>query len=290
MRAFANTAKPMAMYLFVDQLTNVDFSFLDVKRGIVGETWLANVGLGGSLDPSGMICDFGAVKSAFRVWLDENLDHRLAVPTRSPALTYTLEQDYIHLQWQSDIGAITMSAPIQAVALIPVTTITPESCVDWVVESVQHCIPEQVSNIDLNFTVETIPGAYYHYTHGLKKHHGNCQRIAHGHRSSIAIWRDGERDNQLERQWAEQWRDVYLASQEDILAQDSEYYTFGYQAPQGTFKLQLPKDRCYLISTETTVENIAAHIHSVLQQNNPNSKIKVKAFEGIGKGAMIGTT
>ena len=274
------------MYLFVDQLTNVDFSFLDAKRGIVGETWLANFGLGGTLDHTGMICDFSAVKRHFRQWLDEYLDHRLAVPTLSPALSYRQEQGQIHLTWQSDQGVIEMSAPEQAVALIPVESITPESCVDWVISAVKALMPEQVTQIDCEFTTENISGSYYHYTHGLKKHHGNCQRIAHGHRSTIGIWQDGEKSPELERLWAEQWQDIYIATREDIQQETESHYQFADTAPQGQFYLALPKAVCYLVDTETTVENIAQHIYGVLKQRYSDSKIRVKAYEGFGKGAI----
>src|SRR5690625_7462263 len=77
---FPNEAR---MLLFVDHLTNVDFSFLDERRGLLGETWLANVQLKGDLDDQGMVCDFGIVKKRLRQWLDEELDHRLLVPIRS---------------------------------------------------------------------------------------------------------------------------------------------------------------------------------------------------------------
>ncbi len=274
------------MYLFVDQLTNVDFSFLDAERGMVGETWLANFGLGGSLDHTGMICDFSAVKRHFREWLDEYLDHRLAVPTLSPAVSYRQQNGQIHLTWKSAVGMIEMSAPEQAVALIPVTEITPQSCVHWVAQAVKALMPEQVSQIDLEFTTEAITGSYYHYTHGLKKHHGNCQRIAHGHRSTIGIWRNGEKSPQLEQQWADQWQDVYIATREDIQTETEQTYQFGYTAPQGDFVLTMPKAKCYLVDTETTVENIATHIYSVLKQRHTDANIKVKAYEGFGKGAI----
>ena len=51
------------MRLFVDQLTNVDFSYLCPARGLLGETWLASIQLVGSLDEQGMVCDFGTVKN-----------------------------------------------------------------------------------------------------------------------------------------------------------------------------------------------------------------------------------
>ena len=72
------------MLLFVDNLTNVDFSFLDPQRGLLGETYLANIKLLGELDEQGMVCDFGTVKKIVRHWLDTELDHRLAVPIHSP--------------------------------------------------------------------------------------------------------------------------------------------------------------------------------------------------------------
>ena len=69
------------MRLFVDNLTNVDFSYLCPVRGLLGETWLAHIELTGALDAQGMVCDFGIVKKHLRDWLDSELDHRLLIPT-----------------------------------------------------------------------------------------------------------------------------------------------------------------------------------------------------------------
>ena len=67
------------MHLFVEQLTNVDFSYLDLSRGIVGETWWASAILEGALDEQGMVCDFGTVKKVLRNWMDDEIDHRLLI-------------------------------------------------------------------------------------------------------------------------------------------------------------------------------------------------------------------
>jgi hypothetical protein len=53
------------VHLFADNLTNVDFSYLDAERGLVGKTWLASIVLEDALNEQGMVCDFGIVKKRF---------------------------------------------------------------------------------------------------------------------------------------------------------------------------------------------------------------------------------
>jgi len=61
---------------------------------------------------------------------------------------------------------------------------------------------------------------------------------------------------------------------------------FEYKTDQGTFSLTLPEERVYLMESDTTVECIAEHILSVLEQEMPNARFKVRAYEGISKGAI----
>ena len=274
------------MRLFVDQLTNVDFSYLCPDRGLVGETWLANFSLEGELDSTGMICDFSAVKSRFRQWLDTYLDHRLAVPTQSPALSVKQTDEQCHIEWQSSHGRITMTAPSQAVALIPVQDITPTACANWVISEVKALMPEQVSTVELDFSTEAIAGAFYHYTHGLKKHDGNCQRIAHGHRSTIGIWVAGQKRQDLEQEWANLWQDIYIGTREDIVTQNDTLTKFAYSAQQGEFELTIPTKTVYIIDEDSTVEFIAQHICAKIKRKYCEKKVVVKAFEGFGKGAI----
>jgi len=274
------------MQLFVNQLTNVDFSYLDAARGLVGETWLASAVLDGALDQQGMVCDFGIVKKTLRNWLDDEVDHRLLVPTDSTFLQLEEQGDRIKLTWQSEQGAIHMSAPREAVALVEAETITAASVAEWCRQQLKPFFPVNVDQLTLSFEPEIIPSAFYHYSHGLKKHAGNCQRIAHGHRSRLHIWLDDQPAPDQEQRWANRWADIYIGSQEDLISETDTDMQFAYQSAQGQFSLNVPKSTCYMIDTDSTVEWIAEHIASELAQEYPNQQIRVQAFEGINKGAF----
>lgn len=275
------------MHLFVDSLTNVDFSYLHRSRGIVGETWLANAALDGALDHQGMVCDFGIVKKTLRNWLDSELDHRLLVPTNAPNLTLNERGQQVELHWRLDSGeTITVSGPAQAFALVAAESITAESTAAWSVQQLAGTFPTSVDQLSLTFTSEYIDTPYYHYSHGLKKHDGNCQRIAHGHRSRIHIELDGERSNELESMWAERWEDIYLGTREDLIRQDENTLYFAYRARQGDFALNIPTRCCELLECDTTVEQLAQYIADDLAASHPGRDVRVRAYEGIGKGAV----
>src|SRR5690606_29377166 len=111
------------MKLFVDQLTNVDFSYLHPERGLLGETWLANIALEGELDEQGMVCDFGIVKKVVRNCLDTELDHRLAIPIRAPNLILTESGDKLDIRWTLTSGeTIHCISPRSAIALVDADT------------------------------------------------------------------------------------------------------------------------------------------------------------------------
>jgi len=279
------------MKLFVKRLTVIDFSYLDTARGLLGESWLVDIELTGSLDEQGMVLDFSDVKKKTKAIIDEHFDHKLLIPIQSENLV--LEKNdfgYTTILPLNDKTRISHKGPIQAITSIESTEITPESVSKAIIEHLQSALPDNVENIKIHLYSEDIDGAQYQYSHGLKQHQGNCQRIAHGHRSRIDIYRNGEKDNDLEKNWAKQWQDIYIGSQDDLITvkevNDVEYNLFGYTSGQGDFELCIPKKRCSLMDTDSTVENIAAHIQSILQKENKNDVIEVHAFEGVDKGAI----
>lgn len=279
------------MQLFVDNLSNIDFSYLHPARGLLGETWLSHIQLDGALDAQGMVCDFSTVKKTLKNWLDSEIDHRLLVPSLSEHLILNnRDDDYIELKWRFGDSTLTCISPRQAITLVNATEITPATVAKWSMNQLKPIFPDSVTRLSLDFTLEEISSAHYQYSHGLKKHDGNCQRIAHGHRSRIGIWENGHPNPALEHDWANKWRDIYIGTREDLVRewveQGKPYFQFSYEARQGQFELIIPQENCYIMETDSTVEFIARHIAQCLKNQSPNSTFKVKAFEGLDKGAV----
>lgn len=274
--------------LFVKQLTSLDFSYLCPQRGLVGETWLVDVTLSGDLDDQGMVFDFGHVKKKIKASLDTLADHRLLVPTRSEAAKVTRHNNRLDIAFQTSHGTIQCLSPSQAILLVDSAEISPSELKRFLEHTVIQELPDNVKTVDLHLYHEPIEGAYYHYSHGLKKHLGNCQRIAHGHRSRIEVYVKDQRHSELEAQWANIWRDIYIATREDLQRtfqiDDLNYYQFSYTSDQGYFELTIPCERCYLVDTDSTIELLAQHMARELSLLK-ETPVNVIAYEGFNKGA-----
>ncbi|MGB1270706.1 MAG: 6-pyruvoyl trahydropterin synthase family protein [Endozoicomonas sp.] len=277
--------------LFVKQLTTLDFSYLNPKRGLVGETWLVDVTLTGDLDKRGMVFDFGHVKKQVKASLDTLADHRLLVPMATSETEIERNHGQLTVRFQGKSGDIVCTTPAQAMLLVDAQQITPETLKPILETELLKELPDSVEGVSLHLYPEEIGGAYYHYSHGLKKHLGDCQRIAHGHRSQIRVFVDQQRDQVLEAFWSKRWRDIYIATREDLKETfyvcQTEYYCFSYTSGQGYFELKIPSSDCYLIDTDTTVELLAEHMAAELsRKKGQDREIEVIAFEGLNKGAI----
>ncbi|MGC8119310.1 6-pyruvoyl trahydropterin synthase family protein [Marinobacter sp. VGCF2001] len=278
-------------HLFVDNLTVIDFAYLDPTRGLVGESWIADVVLGGELDEQGMVFDFSNVKRTIKRVIDERVDHRLVIPRGYEGLHWNEDSPHTFRWSLTGGGVIEHTSPDEAVVWLSSDRVLPSAVARLLESELKAVLPGNVTSIEISLREEVIQGAYYHYVHGLKKHLGNCQRIAHGHRSPIRIDRNGHRAYDLEQHWANLWQDIYVGTEEDVVRRfigndGLAYITFEYEANQGEFALTLPEHRVYMLDTDTTVELIAAHIADELKSEFAGDEVRVKAFEGVGKGAI----
>lgn len=273
--------------LFVDRITVIDAAVLDRLRGLVGVSWIVDVALEGTLDDQGMVFDFGPAKRTVKDVIDAVADHKLVVPLGAPGLTLEETGDGTRLHFTDDTGArFFHRGPEAALCRLDAPSAEPGTVAELLRERLAAAMPANVTGIELRLRDEPIEGASYCYCHGLKKHAGNCQRIAHGHRSRLEIWVDGERSPAHERRWAERWRDVYLGSRADLTVDPgASRWRFVYTADEGEFELELDAARCDLLETDSTVENIAAHIAGALKNAEPERRFLVRAYEGVDKGA-----
>lgn len=277
--------------LFVNNLTVIDFSYLHAKRGLVGNSWIVDLELSGDLDPQGMVFDFGHVKKTIKEVIDNIADHKLIAPADSEYLTSRQEKGQRQLTWHYPNGEIQLRGPQDSVLLLPGVEVSKGALTLFLSEQVQTVVPDNVREVTIRLrTEETGTAPYYHYSHGLKKHDGNCQRIAHGHRSRIEIFENGRRSRYWEKLWADRWEDIYLGTEEDLegtyYIDEVPHHRFRYQSSHGQFELLLPEDHCYLLNTDTTVEHLAEHISQQLATEAPGKHFVIRAFEGVGKGAQ----
>lgn len=288
------------MQLFVNDLTVMDFSYLCPERGMVGESWIVDVILDGDLNEESMVLDFSKVKKRLKALIDEYVDHKLLIPAEH---AYTQIQrnettDMVQVDFNRPADqSIHLNCPAEAYAFVYSDEVNMASVSQYLKDIIATHLPENVAGLELTLRTEVITTAYYHYTHGLKKHDGNCQRIAHGHRSKVLVYQDDEQSEQWQRYWADRWQDIYIGTHEDLVQSDTlllhlpkssiaQHHCFAYESSQGRFELIIPKNECDLVSTDSTVECLAQFMADEQKKLASQHDFKVLAFEGVGKGAI----
>ncbi|MFT6924729.1 MAG: 6-pyruvoyl-tetrahydropterin synthase [Psychromonas sp.] len=285
------------MKLFVRDLTVIDASYLDANRGFVGESYLVDVVLTGLLDNQSMILDFSLVKKQIKTIIDAEVDHKLLVPRSADNCTVTVDDKRTEVNFElNDSSVIQLNCPNQAYCVLDSTSVSVNVLEAYLTQVILPQLPENVQELEIKLRNENISTPFYHYTHGLKKHNGNCQRIAHGHRSKIDVFIDNKYSEQWVAEWAQRWQDIYLISAEDVIKKSElSFLAVGkngteictaYNAPQGYFELLMPIGRSETLPNDTTVESLSEFICGQIKARVGDKKVTVYAYEGVGKGAI----
>ncbi len=269
---------------------------------MVGESWIVDVILDGGLDDQSMVLDFSLVKKQLKRLIDEHVDHKLLVPAEHHCsqITHEASTDQVWVDFMRTHGrSIHLYCPAEAYAFIYAERICMQSVSQYLKDIIATHLPQNVQGLTLNLRCEEINEPYYHYTHGLKKHEGNCQRIAHGHRSRIKVYVNNEPDVDAQQYWARRWRDIYIGTREDLVDAEvlnlskearevdlSGHCLFSYESSQGLFELAIAEAECDLIDTDSTVECLAQFMADELKGVQPEKHFTVQAYEGVGKGAI----
>ena len=272
----------MSLSLFCKELTVLDYAYWNLNKGPIGDSLYVDVELFGSVDKEFVIFDFSRTKKTIKSIIDGCCDHRLLITKN---LTEEVGEDL-----QVDHMGFYYKAPRQAFCLIEGSEINMNSIQNFLEKKVFEGLPENVEQIKITLRQEIYPKgqSHFHYTHGLKLHDGNCQRLLHGHHNIVEVFQDGKKSEEMESYISQELfhANVHFVFKENIIEETQDQIHIKYKSKQGVFELKLPKKFCYIFESETTVENLAKEFYHLVKLRNPNSKnILVRAYEGINKGA-----
>ena len=276
----------MSARLFIRDLTILDYAYLDPEIGPRGDSLYVSIELEGDLDACGFLYDFGPAKKQIKALIDEQFDHSFLTPsTLGKSWQTTKGEEYFYQAPSSATHLLTHKISDLALEVEnAVTKILPPN-----VKKASVRLRE-----DPRFTSE----ANYRYTHGLRFHNGNCQRLIHGHRNTIEVWQKGNRLSDWEKKLAGHWQDAHFAAAETVtnraeldlpigkrFLQHPDLAEIAYSAPQGNFLYRFPAHRLVILSSEPSIENMTDLALTTLKEWGLTD-FEVVAYEGLNKGAL----
>ena len=281
-----------AQTLFLRDFTVLDCALLCPERGLLGESLHVSAELTGTLDEKGFIFDFGPAKKTLKRVVDDEMDHRLVVPTLSPKVRLS--------QGRLEFADLVYEAPAEAFTVLEAAAPSPEAMAAFLEKACLAALPKNVGAVKIELRAEPrfLAEANFRYTHGLRLHDGNCQRLLHGHRNPVEVWVDGTRRAADEMWLAKEWEDVHCAHVGTVKnlaeldlplgqrrASHSGAAEIEYTSPQGRFWGRVPASRVVLMNTEPSIENIARLGFRRLRERGVTGNLRVVAYEGLNKGA-----
>ncbi len=277
--------------LFLQRFTVLDFAYLAPQQGFQGESFHVSAELEGELDHQGFILDFGPAKKLLKAIVDESLDHKLVLPNHPDLVGTAKGFRFADLEYHP---------PHEAIAVVENPEVTIAALEALLQTEAVEKLPANVKSVRFFLQQE---GRFFHepnfrYTHGLRLHEGNCQRLIHGHRNPIEVWLAGERQTKLEEFLALEWAGVHFAHAATVLnlsdldmtvgrrqEKNPQQAELGYESPQGEFWARFPASKLVVLEQEPSIENIARLGWQRLIAEGAPKEICVVAYEGINKGS-----
>lgn len=297
----------MKISLFYKNVTVLDYAYLDDHQGVVGDALKVHVEFIGKTDKEGVVYDFSYAKKKVKEIIDRDCDHRLVVPT---GLIEKLEGDRVQLNYSYGLSDMPMTyeCPTQGICELPFHHVNKETIATYLETIILKEMPETVSAIRITLEDEPMPEGKptFHYTHGLKEHYGNCQRLFHGHKNTVDVFVNGKERRDLESYLADElfkgsihfckWENVVNKEEIQKLSGAQEpngrftnipTVEIAYDANQGHFKGSLPGKEVFFMTEESTVENLSMLFARLIKEKvGENDSVMVRAYEGVAKGAI----
>jgi len=303
--------------LFYKNCTVLDWAYLCPELGPVGDSAYIDVEIESELNEENMILDFSIFKKIVKQVIDNEVDHRLIVkcsdikPIDNKNKVFQVNYCY----GKNKKKAICYTAPREAFFILNEQSDNIQGALISEIQNVLKVELEKINQIkNNNFRLfvylrrESKP-IIFSYTHGLKMHKGNCQRLVHGHRNTVEVFSEGLEDFSAAEFLIKECfsGNVHFSYLENII--NKELYSelkdpsfFGrlnpihniqnieiaYSSGQGFFSLSIPIEDVYVIPEETTIENLAKYFLLAIRSKRSNlNHLRVIAYEGIQKGSVF---
>lgn len=296
----------MKISLFYKNVTVLDYAYLDDHRGVVGDALKVHVEFVGKTDEEGVVYDFSYAKKKVKEIIDRDCDHRLCVPKNLVEKVGANRLKFTYTFGLSDMP-MTYECPAEGICELPSFHVNKATIATHLENLILAEMPETVSAIKITLEDEDLPEgkASFHYTHGLKEHYGNCQRLFHGHKNTVDVFVNGKQRADLEDWLANdlfknsihfcKWENVQNKEEiEELLKAKSPQgrhaqiprVEIAYTSGQGEFKGSLPGNEVFFMTEESTVENLSMLFARLIKSKVGEKDITVRAYEGVAKGAI----
>jgi 6-pyruvoyl-tetrahydropterin synthase len=290
--------KPMpGPSIFLNDFTVLDFAFVSAQSGVSGDSYYVSAELFGELDEKDFLFDFSQAKKALKALVDECFDHKLLVPMGAGVAKLSGSRLEIR---PSDGSSWSYECPREAFELFPDKQVDAGVIAYHLSRLAKGCLPRNVA--EARFSLSSSPRfsaeASFRYTHGLRFHDGNCQRLFHGHRNPVEVWVNGKREDFWERSLAAEWNEAHFVAVPTLRNRPELDLPLGkrlprhggqaiveYSSAQGGFRASLPASRVILVSQEPSIETMSELAAETLRAKGLKESFRVVAYEGLNKGA-----
>ena len=300
----------MKSTLFLNNLTQVDFAYIDPNRYHVptGGSFSVDAHVTGEIDDhEAVVVDFGTLKRDIKRLIDDHkghgFDHKLWCYEFGDGKVETIGEDRVKVRFNEESFVCEVPRDCVRIAepMTPGVNIT-----KYLNEELNNLYPDSDISVKVTVSNKFVPPPDCHYdhlqpfryTHGLKNSSSyGCQNIAHGHLSYYCFINDAgsiKLNNHYTSIIDDYIQNAVFIWSDNVKHNTDTHVIIEYTCERGllTAAYSKEKNNIIIIDTETTIENLVAFLAYKLDVVIRSLKKTMGVHglyvsEGITKGAYI---
>jgi hypothetical protein len=269
----------MKSTLFLSNLSIVDHAYINSKGQIIGGSYNPSFMVSGTVDVvENVVVDFSTIKHDLKKHIDKHIadamlngfDHKLWI-IEGYSECSVQEQEF---EDRTIISSDAFYGQFPTDAVKYITNPSNEEFSDAfigkrIAAHLTECLAPQypdveivvecINNTDAHLVDDSLPIAFFRYSHGLKDSTSyGCQNPGHGHLSFIQHWHEGAC-----LKIAADLHNAVFINTANIISDTDESLVISYSTPQrglSWVSYKKAKNKIVVLDTETTIEHIAEFV------------------------------